>query len=117
MASDTYTARNVGAMGPNANANNINIIDSSTQIPSDIDLRVLSDELGKLKETMVSEAVEPKHFESLAAISAAEAAANEQNSAETESKLKSAGKWALDVATKIGVTVAAGALKQSIGLK
>ena len=53
----------------------------------------------------------------LAEIAKAKKAAKEKNIEKIIEALKSAGKWALDVATKIGTTLVAEALKIAFGLK
>jgi hypothetical protein len=50
-------------------------------------------------------------------ISAAKRAAEAKDSGKLAESLKSAGKWALDVATKIGVSLATEAIKESSGMK
>jgi hypothetical protein len=53
---------------------------------------------------------------SLANVAAAEKEAKAGNEEKAIDHLKKAGKWALDMATKIGVTVATEAIKGSLGL-
>jgi hypothetical protein len=65
---------------------------------------------------MKSEAEDTGHYEAIAAISAAEDAAKNGDQTTTLAKLRAAGSWALDVATKIGVSIASEALKKAIGL-
>jgi hypothetical protein len=51
-----------------------------------------------------------------AQVAAAEDAARKGDSGKTREHLAQAGKWALDVATKIGIPLATAALKSALGL-
>jgi hypothetical protein len=69
------------------------------------DFEKLVGELAKLREYMRSEAKTPKQFETLAKISEAEEAAKQNDKSGVSDNLKSAGLWALELATKIGLQV------------
>jgi hypothetical protein len=58
-----------------------------------------------------------EHDIAVADVGKAKKAAEAKDSAKLAVSLKSAGKWALDVATKIGVSLATEAIKQSTGMK
>ncbi len=79
-------------------------------------MAVLAKELGQLKVAMKAAADDTGQFESLAAVSSAADAAQTGDGATAIAKLKTAGQWAWDTATKIGVSVAAEAIKKAIGL-
>lgn len=115
MGGDTYTGRNVGAMGPHVTANNTTFIDYGS-MASGLDLAVLADELCRLKDDMKKVANDTKELEAVVAISAAEDAARKGDGSTAMAKLKAAGGWAWDTATKIGVPVAAEAIKKAIAL-
>jgi hypothetical protein len=88
---------------------------------SGIDLQLLTDELGRLRRAMMQEAVaadssEPDQAIAISAVASAEKSAQAGDAPATLSHLKSAGKWAWDTATKIGVSVAAKALEGALGL-
>lgn len=113
---DKYENRGqVGAMGPNAHLENVQIIQSNIS-DSELDLKKLSKELAVLKKEMKKIATDPEHALAIGAVSAAEQSAKKNDSKKTIEFLKSAGSWALDVATKIGVDVAIAAIKSSMGL-
>jgi hypothetical protein len=112
---DQYTAAQAGAMGPNAKASNMTFQQIWQQSQSDIDLPALAQELGTLRRAMRKEADEPSHDKAVAEVGAAEEAAQKADGPSVVKHLKNAGKWALDVATKIGVNVATEALKKSLG--
>jgi hypothetical protein len=76
-----------------------------------IDLGTLSKELGILKAQLRSLASNPQEELSVANVTLAENSSKMADSTSTYKYLKSAGKWSLDVATKIGTTVAAKAIE------
>ncbi|MBA1300792.1 hypothetical protein [Pseudomonas carnis] len=106
----------VGAIGPNAKAENNTFNQVMQQAASNLDLPSLTAELATLRSSMRSQATEVEHDQAVASIGAAENAAKRQDGAGALEHLKSAGKWALDVATKIGTNVAAKAIQTAIGL-
>lgn len=57
----------------------------------------------------------PTHNESVVAVEQALQAAKEQNGPKAPAYLKQSGKWVFNVATDIGVKVAAVAIKQALG--
>lgn len=87
---------------------------ASSSIEKRPPLEKLAAELGELKVAMVSEAKEPAHFEAVSKVVAAEEEAKNGNGPKTLKYLSGAGKWALNVASKIAVTVASEALKKSL---
>lgn len=105
-----------GAIGPNSKAEN-NIFNQVLQhAVSSLDLPALTGELATLRKSMREQATEVEHDQAVAHIGAAELAAKQQDGAGALEHLKSAGKWALDVATTIGTTVAAQAIQTAAGL-
>jgi hypothetical protein len=116
MSNDTYNAGQVGAMGPHAQASNMSFVQNSLQLPTDIDLRTLSSELAQLRAEMRKNANEPEEDEAVSAVGKAEKAAAARDRTGTLQNLKAAGRWALDVATKLGVSVASKALEHSLGM-
>jgi hypothetical protein len=81
-----------------------------------IDMAQLSRELGVLRAAMRQAASEPDHDIALGAIAEAEKLASAGNAKGALARLKGVGKWCLDVATKIGVSVAAKAIESQIGI-
>ena len=106
-----YTAGLVGAMGPQAHAHDINQVQARQ-----IDFKVLTAELASLRHAMRQAAQEPEHDIATGEIAAAETAARKGDTNAVMLHLKSAGKFALDVATKTCVNVATEWLKKSAGL-
>jgi len=81
------------------------------------DLSELAGELATLRRAMKGEGTEPEHDAAVGEVAKAEQAAKAKDSSKVAESLKGAGKWALDVATKIGTTLASEALKESMGMK
>jgi len=106
----------VGAVGPNARAENNTFNQAWQNAAANIDMQALAAELAVLRASMRKEATDIEHDQAIASIGAAEGAAKKQDGAGAISHLKSAGKWAFDVATKIGTTVAAKAIQTAVGL-
>ncbi|MBT7783491.1 MAG: hypothetical protein HN741_11290 [Anaerolineae bacterium] len=112
------------------NGGNINQINTGTNIGdanqyndggsvfwNSIDYKILEKELSSLHLEMKKRAKTDDQDIALAEIAKAKKAAKEKNIEKIIEALKSAGKWALDVATKIGTTLVAEALKIAFGLK
>lgn len=113
---DQYYINNAVAVGPRAHAHDIKFNQIWNENKNDIDLSVLAKELAKLRIELKKEGSEPDHDISIGAIASAESSAREGDGQKTLEYLSKTGKWALDVATKIGVPVATEALKKAIGL-
>jgi hypothetical protein len=108
------TGGNIGAVGDQAQAHNI--VQVSNQTLGSIDMTNLASDLARLRAEARREATEPEHDIAVSEIAKAEKAAQEGVSSKVVEHLKAAGKWALDVATKIGTDVAVEAIKKSAGL-
>jgi hypothetical protein len=81
-----------------------------------VDFKQLALELPQLREAMAQEATEPEHYDSIKAVREAEKAIENKEPSKVKGFLQKAGKWALDTSTSIGTTVAADAIKKSMGL-
>jgi hypothetical protein len=115
MSEYNITGSQVGAVGPGARAHDMTFQQTNID-DSDIDAATLAAELDQLREELARTASERDQYADLVAVSDAAAEAREGRTAEALKKLTAVGKWALDVATKIGVTVATEALKRATGL-
>ncbi len=113
---DKYTTGQAGAVGPGAFSTGNTFNQIWQQHSESIDLPTLVAELGQLREAMRAEAQSPEHDVALGAVASAQSAAENGDGPGALSHLKSAGKWALDVATKIGVNVATAAIKSATGI-
>lgn len=105
-----------GAVGPGAHAHDLTFNQLWNQIQNNLDLTQLANELQKLHEVLGREAIEPAQKLAVGAVAAAEQSAREKNGPKALEYLKTAGSWALEVAEKIGVEVATGALKGALGI-
>jgi hypothetical protein len=106
----------VGAVGPNAKSDGNTFNQVMHQAASDIDLPKLAMELASLRKSMRQQATEAEHDQAIVCVGYAESAAKSQDGAGAMHHLKTAGKWAFDVATTIGTTVAAKAIQTAVGL-
>jgi hypothetical protein len=86
-------------------------------IERSMDLSALAGELVALRAAMTQEATETGHYIAIGEVAKAEEAAKAKDLSKVAQSLKAAGKWTLDVATKIGTSLATEALKESIGIK
>ncbi len=114
VSRDTYSAGQAGAMGPGSAAQNMTFSQVWNQHSESIDLAKLELELSSLRAAMRAQASEPEHDLALGEVAAAEKEAKNGNGPRALEHLKKAGKWALDVATKIGVGVATSAIKAGL---
>ena len=77
----------------------------------------LARDLHTLLKTLKDEATEPEHYDVLKAVAIAEKEAKDgKQPSALRSISKEAGKWVIDIAGKIGVSVATEALKKAIGM-
>ena len=90
---------------------------SSSPNRNTMDFVKLTEELTQLRKAMKEVNVEDDHDISIGEVRKAEQASQNQDLPSVLAHLKAAGIWALEIATKIGVSVAADAIKQAIGLK
>ena len=113
---DSYQAGQAGAMGPNAKAENMNFVQILRDAIGENSLADLAADLEKLRAAMLAESKTADQDEAVAAVAQAEDAAKKGDAKGVFGFLKKAGKWAIDIATKVGTTVAGKALEKSMGL-
>ena len=114
---DTYEVRGQSVVGPNAHARDMTFNNGVSRIDESMDLYQLAEELSRLREAMSQEAKETDQENAVGDVAKAEQAARAEDLPKVVEYLKSAGGWALDVATKVGVSLASEALKRSLGMK
>ena len=112
---DTYNVGQGVGVGRNVRMTNVTVNQAQGQAEQ-IDLPTLASELATLRAEMKKLATEPEQDVAVGAIAAAEAEAKKGDQASTMDQLSKAGKWALDLAVKIGVPVAIDAIRKSAGL-
>jgi hypothetical protein len=112
MSRDTYNiSGQAGAVGPRAHAHD----NTFGQVQSGIDLPKLAEELGRLRDAMKGEATGAREQDNaIGAVADAEEAAARGDGPAALQYLKSAGKWTLGIAEKIGVAIATEALKKAM---
>lgn len=118
METNNYTANasNVGSMGNNANTESSTFNLQNNLPPTNINFEKLIEELTLLKTELKSIAETPEQLESLTNIAKAREAAVAKDGSKVIEHLKSAGSWALEAATKIGVGVMTEFIKHQAGL-
>jgi hypothetical protein len=81
-----------------------------------VELASLAADLESLKQALVQEASSAADYQTVAEVQAAKEAADAGDEAGVERHLAKAGRWALDVAVRIGSAMAAGALNHALGI-
>jgi hypothetical protein len=115
---DKYEARGhaqIGAMGKGAKVNTVSF-NSPTGEVSEVNLASLISELQSLRVEMRNQASTTEDDQAVVAVGQAISAAEQGDTSSLFTYLKSAGKWALNLATAIGAELAAAALKSVIGI-
>jgi hypothetical protein len=103
---------NVIIVGDNSNVSHIS--QHQNIAAKDIDLQSLAAEIEKLRIAAKKESTTLEHDFEIGNLAAAEAAARAGDQPKALSLMAKAGKWTLDIATKIGVGLAVAAIKQVI---
>ncbi|MGB7439863.1 MAG: hypothetical protein WA919_02250 [Coleofasciculaceae cyanobacterium] len=83
---------------------------------ADSDLDSLAEELGQLKQEMQKNAVTSEQEDAIDEIATAEMAAQRNDASRTFKRLKKAGKWALESADELELSLAAASLRTALGL-
>jgi uncharacterized protein YjbI with pentapeptide repeats len=116
VMNDKYKINQAAAVGPFSHAHDVTLNQIGSHIESTMNLTQLAEELSVLRQAMKQEATEPTHDEAVGEVAKAENAARVGESSKLAESLKAAGKFSLDVATKIGVSLASEAIKHSMGM-
>jgi hypothetical protein len=114
---DQYNVGQAGAVGPNAHAHDVSFNNVWNRVAENVDLESLAKDLSILRTELLKEAKEPEQYAAIGAVASAETEAKSGNGAKALEYLSKAGKWTLDTATKVGITVAAAVIKESLGIK
>lgn len=115
LVGDEYTVGQAGAVGPHSSAHDMSFTQVWNQAAGDINLPALKGELTSLRAAMKEKSTEPEHDIAVAEVATAEVAASKGDGPKVMEHLARAGRWALSIATAIGTTVAAAAIKTAIG--
>lgn len=117
--SDEYKIEQAGIVAPHSHFETVQIAQKYGEVPADMDLSALANELRTLRLTLTERVEDPSQYALIGEVMAAESAARDSDREKTTGHLralKSAGKWVLDAATTIGTGLAEAAIKTSIGL-
>jgi hypothetical protein len=114
---DQYKIGQAGAVGPGAHAHDISFNQIWQESGADQNLPAISEQLGALRNALLKEANSPEHYTSIGNVASAETEAKRGNGPKMLEYLSKAGKWALDVASEIGVAVAEAAIKQAMQIQ
>ncbi|MFB7618764.1 hypothetical protein [Kitasatospora sp. NPDC056181] len=115
MESHNYNASGqIGAFGEGASASNNTFNQIWSQHSQELNLEQLAADLGMLRAAMQKEARSADELISASDIAKAEIEATKGNGPASLEHLKSAGKWALDMAKNIGTEVAKLAISQAM---
>lgn len=114
----TYHVGNAGFLltGPGAHVHDLAVTQDLSSHTTQINLPQLADELARLRATMRATAKTLEEDAAVGAVAEAEKAARDGDRPRALERLKAAGKWALDVGTKIGVEIATSVLKEQLGI-
>lgn len=115
---ETQQSVNIGSMSGGIIANEVKggiVQQNSTQQHLEkIDFEQIALELNQLRKAMREFDTEAEHVIPTAEIQKAEQAAQKKDGEALKAHLKEAGKWALDIATKIGISLVSEMLKSAI---
>jgi hypothetical protein len=103
-------------VGRNSHVHDITFAQTWSQVENKLDLDRLAIDLQQLHKILEREGSEPAQKLAAGAVAAAEQSARQKDGPKTLEYLKTAGTWALSIADKIGVEVAAQALKAALGI-
>ena len=106
-----------GTVGPQAHVHDVDFSQVWGQNKESVDLGQLAEQLRTLREAMEPLASEPEEKFAAGAVAAAEGSARQGNGPKVFEYLKTAGRWALGVAEKIGTDLAKEAIKSALGMK
>ena len=114
---DQYNVGQTLNVGPNGHMHDVTVTQQLwNQLEGKLNLADLAEELRQLREAMERNAAQPAEKLATGAVAAAEESAKQKDGPKVVEYLKTAGKWALDIAEKIGLELAKTALKGALGL-
>lgn len=113
---DSYNAGQAGAQGPNAQAHNNHFNQIWQKKHSEFDFAILSEELDILINHLKKEANSSEQFSEISLIAGAKKEAQNGDGPKVLENLSKVGKWVVDTATKIGVSVVTEAIKSTGGI-
>jgi hypothetical protein len=112
---DTYIIGQAGAVGPGAQAQDMQFQQIWNQLQTHVDLKALSQDLEKLGKQLKEEAETPEQLQTLADVASAAQEAKAGNGPKMLHYLKKSGAWVLKKADEIGTKVAVEVIKKALG--
>jgi hypothetical protein len=113
---DQYKTGQAGAVGPHSHAHEMTFNQVWSDRAAELDLTALAAQLRTLRAAMLPDAARPEVAVAIGEVAQAELAAAKADGSAALQHLAKAGKWALETAEKIGVALAAAAIKASLGM-
>ena len=114
---DRYDVRGmVGALGPQAHAHDIEMVQLWERNRQQLDLARLAEELAGLLPAMRSASTSPQTDQAMVELGQAQQQARAGNGPAVMRHLRAAGRWALETAGSIGASVVETAIKIALGL-
>lgn len=113
---ETHFHGPVGVAGDGTTATTISVTQDNRKIVLGQNKETLLQEIDQLKLSLAREIEDAKSVDTIRQLNEASKAIEAEQEASATSYLKSAGKWALDKAERIGVPVAAAAIRHSLGI-
>jgi hypothetical protein len=104
------------AIGGDVHQANMIFVNEWNQVKNDIDIVELKRELEVLIEAMKQKATDPEHFRQTGEVAAAREELKNADGGAMLNHLKNGGKFALDVAKEVGVSVLAELIKRTLGM-
>jgi hypothetical protein len=117
IMNDQYKTGDVYGGIVGGHVHDVNFTQSWNQLRTSVDLPVLAEQLSQLREELLKRAADAEHHAAIGAVASAEIEARKGDGPKALEYLSRAGKWALDVATQIGVRVAAAAITGTLANK
>ncbi|MET8702681.1 hypothetical protein ABZW10_28035 [Kitasatospora sp. NPDC004723] len=103
-----------GAVGPNASVSNNTFNQAWALRPQELDLGKLAVDLASLRAAMQTQAQTAEEMISAGDVARAEVEANQGDGQSTLTHLRSAGRWALEIASRIGTETAILAISHAL---
>lgn len=113
---DQYKVGQAGAVGPQSHGSDNKFLQVWNEGANTVDLNQVADELTRLRAALKDWAATAEQDAAVGEIAAAEVAARQKDGPKMLAHLKKSGGWTLGIAEKIGVAVAAGAIRTSLGV-
>jgi hypothetical protein len=112
---DQYIIGQAGAVGPGAQAQDMQFQQIWSQVQAQVDLEALAQDLNKLRKHLKEEAETPEQLQAVVDVALALQEAKAGNGPKMLEYLKKSGAWILKKADEIGTKVAVEVIKKTLG--